>query len=269
MGAISLQLEKLQHLQVLILSNNNFSGVIPSSLSNLKAMKNQTESSNVLQYSNSSTMSYVDKMEIVNKGQFLEYAKSLAMVRCLDLSGNNFSGDIPRGIGFLIDLKFLNLSRNHLSGTIPTTFGNLVKLESLDISRNNIIGYIPGELQLLTYLSYFNISYNNLSSRILIGGQFLTFNGGSFSNIAHLCGLQINRSCSSSLSPKFTQDEDGSEEEWDEDVWWEVGIGLSFGFGFAIFIGVLCFNKKYHFKCFKTMDEFIFILDQYVKENKF
>ncbi|GLJ13482.1 hypothetical protein SUGI_0213340 [Cryptomeria japonica] len=269
-GEIPLQLAKLQHLQVLILSNNNFFGVIPSSLSSLKAMKNQTESTDVLQYSNhSSSMSYVDKMEIVNKGQFLEYAKSLAMVRCLDLSGNNFSGDIPQGIGFLIGLKSLNLSRNHLSGKIPTSFGYLVKLESLDISKNNIIGDIPGELQLLTYLSYFNISYNNLSGRIPVGGQFLTFSDSSFSNNAHLCGLQINTSCSSFLSPNYTQDEDVSKEEWDEDVWWEVEIGLSFGVGFALIIGVLCFNKKCRFKCFKIMDEVIFMLDKNVQEKLF
>ncbi|XP_059073165.1 receptor-like protein 43 [Cryptomeria japonica] len=94
-GGICLELTKLENLQVLILSNNNLSGAIPSSLRNLRAMANQTESAKVLKFSNSSSMPYLDKIKINNKGLVLEYVKSLELVRCLDLSNNNFSGDIP------------------------------------------------------------------------------------------------------------------------------------------------------------------------------
>ena len=143
-----------------------------------------------------------------------------------------------------------------------------MKLESLDISRNNIIGDIPEELQFLTYLSYFNLSYNNLSGRIPVGGQFLTFSGTSFLNNVHLCGLQINTNCSSSISPNFTHNEGVIAEEWD-DALWEVGIWLSFGLGFAIVIAILCFQKRCRVHYFKIMDEIIFILDQNVPKIKF
>ncbi|XP_057826093.2 receptor-like protein 33 [Cryptomeria japonica] len=269
-GEIPLELTKLENLQVLILSNNDLSGAIPSSLRNLRAMTNQTQSVEAfLQYSNSSSIPYLDKMEINNKGFFLEYVRSLALVRCLDLSNNNFSGDIPKDIGFLIGLRILNLSRNHLNGKIPTSFGKLVQLESLDLSWNNLIGNIPTELQSLTFLSFLNISCNSFSGRIPQGAQWLTFDERSFSNNGHLCGLQINISCSSSPSSNNIYDEDVSEQEWEEHVWWEVGIGLSFGFGFSIVVGVLCFNKKCRTRCFKVMDGIIVILDQTIREKVF
>ncbi|XP_059073169.1 receptor-like protein 34 [Cryptomeria japonica] len=266
---IPLELTKLENLQVLILSNNNLSGAIPSSLRNLRAMANQTESAKVLKFSNSSSMPYLDKIEINNKGLVLEYVKSLALVRCLDLSNNNFSGDIPQEIGFLIGLRILNLSMNQLHGKIPTSFGNLVQLESLDLSDNNLIGNIPNELQSLTFLSYLNISCNNFSSRIPQGAQWLTFDERSFSNNANLCGLQININCSPSSPSNKIYDEDVSEHEWEEHVWWEVGIGLSFGFGFSIVIGVLCFNKNCRKRCFKVMDDIIVILDQSIQKKIF
>ncbi|XP_059073168.1 receptor-like protein 34 [Cryptomeria japonica] len=268
-GGIPLELTKLENLQVLILSNNNLSRAIPSSLRNLRAMANQTQSAKVLEFLNSSSMPYLDKIEINNKGLFLEYVKSLALVRCLDLSNNNFSGDIPQEIGFLIGLRILNLTMNHLHGKIPTSFGNLVQLESLDLSDNNLIGNIPNELQSLTFLSYLNISCNNFSGRIPQGAQWLTFDERSFSNNANLCGLQIKINCSPSPPSNQIYDEDVSEHEWEEHVWWEVGIGLSFGFGFSIVIGVLCFNKKSRKRCFKVMDDIIVILDQSTQKNIF
>ncbi|KAH9294113.1 hypothetical protein KI387_040683, partial [Taxus chinensis] len=241
-GGIPLQLEKLQNLQVLILSNNSFSGNIPRNFGKLKGMKNQTQSTEVLQYdSNSfSLVAYVEKLVITTKGQFLEYERSLALIRCLDISNNNLSGDIPHDIGFLIGLRVLNFSGNQLSGEIPNSFEKLLQLESLDLSRNNLIGAIPIELQLLTFLSYLDVSHNNLSGRIPQGGQLSTFSESSFSNNGDLCGIQININCSSfSVSPKTSDDEDASEEDWEEHIWWEVGLGLSFGFGFAVVIGVL------------------------------
>lgn len=235
-GGIQSELAKLENIQVLILSNNNLYGAIPSSLRSLIAMANQTQIAKVLQYSNSSLVRYVDKIEINNKGLFLEYVRSLALVRCLDLSNNNFSSDIPQDIGFLIGLMILNLSRNCLNGKIPTSFGNLMQLESLDLLGNNLIGNIPVELQSLTFLSYFNISCNKFLGRIPQGAQWLTFDGRSFSNNENVCGLQINIICFSSPSSNNTYDEYIREEEWEEHLWLEVGIGLSIGFGFSFVI---------------------------------
>ncbi|KAH9314280.1 hypothetical protein KI387_022907 [Taxus chinensis] len=262
----------LSTLKMLNLENNLFEGNIPSNFGNFKAMTNQTQSTEILPYNSNSNSSlpYIEKLVIKTKGQFLEYERSLALIRCLDLSNNNFAGDIPLEIGFLIGLRVLDLSRNQLSGKIPNSFEKLVQLESLDLARNNLIGAIPTELQFLTFLSYLDVSQNNLLGRIPQGGQLLTFNASYFSNNEHLCGVQINISCSTShVSPKSSDDEDASEEEWEEYIWWGMGLGLSFGSGFAVVIGVLCLSKKSRSKCFKIMDDIIVIVDEIVRKKIF
>ncbi|WP_342088399.1 leucine-rich repeat domain-containing protein [Dyadobacter sp. OTU695] len=63
----------------------------------------------------------------------------------LNLSGNDFSGQIPPEIGNLTALRDLYLSwseglnpRSPLTGEIPAEFANLVSLETLDLSNNNL-----------------------------------------------------------------------------------------------------------------------------------
>ncbi|SVC98725.1 uncharacterized protein METZ01_LOCUS351579, partial [marine metagenome] len=71
----------------------------------------------------------------------------------LDLSNNGLTGEIPTGIGNLINLTYLNLSHNELSGEIPTEIGNLTNLAELALSRNQLSGEIPSEIGNLTNLS--------------------------------------------------------------------------------------------------------------------
>lgn len=66
-------------------------------------------------------------------------------VVALNLSGNDFSGQIPPEIGNLTALRDLYLSwseglnpRSPLTGEIPAELANLVSLETLDLSNNNL-----------------------------------------------------------------------------------------------------------------------------------
>ncbi|BFG24009.1 hypothetical protein CerSpe_102830 [Prunus speciosa] len=58
---------------------------------------------------------------------------SLSNLQVLDLSSNNFSGNIPDQISNLTNLEKLNLSHNHLTGQIPGSFQSLHLLSSFSV----------------------------------------------------------------------------------------------------------------------------------------
>ncbi|KAG8480696.1 hypothetical protein CXB51_025284 [Gossypium anomalum] len=64
----------------------------------------------------------------------------------LDLSYNNFSGNIPLEIGLLKSIYTISLQYNSFSGSIPREILNLTKLHHLDLAQNNIFGSIPSNI---------------------------------------------------------------------------------------------------------------------------
>ncbi|KAG1362577.1 receptor-like protein EIX2 [Cocos nucifera] len=83
------------------LSQNNFSGVIPTELVNLYGLSFLNLSNNHF------------------TGKIPENIGALRQLESLDLSVNNLSGMIPSTISSLYSLSHLNLSNNNLSGRIP------------------------------------------------------------------------------------------------------------------------------------------------------
>ncbi|CAL5394614.1 unnamed protein product [Camellia sinensis] len=88
-------------------------------------------------------MYYQDSVVVVMKGFEIEYSRILMVFSIIDLSSNNFQGDIPKSIAKLNSLRGLNLSHNNLTSHIPTSLANLTNLESLDLSSNKLVGEIP------------------------------------------------------------------------------------------------------------------------------
>ncbi|XP_058070144.1 probable LRR receptor-like serine/threonine-protein kinase At1g74360 [Magnolia sinica] len=122
----------------------------------------------------------------------------------LQLSGNNFSGEIPKEIGEMqnfslmqvgfnqfsgrlpttigqLPLVVLNVSNNRFSGEIPSELGDIKCLQNLDLSRNNFSGKFPESLGRLTDLNKFNVSYNPfIHGSVPTTGQLSTFDEDSF-----------------------------------------------------------------------------------------
>ncbi|KAL5566016.1 hypothetical protein UlMin_029180 [Ulmus minor] len=180
-------------LHIIDLSQNNFSGPLP--LKHIKcwdAMKVVDAPTLTYMQLNISFQFWVNRYKVTtrwwpgviltNKGIELVYRKIQELLVAIDLSNNNFEGEVPELIGSLVGLRLLNLSNNNLMGLIPSSLGNLRNLESLDLSRNKLSGEIPQTLGALNFLSYFDVSNNQLSGPIPKGGQFDRFPDSSFAN---------------------------------------------------------------------------------------
>ncbi|CAN0872275.1 Leucine-rich repeat receptor-like serine/threonine/tyrosine-protein kinase SOBIR1 [Linum grandiflorum] len=78
----------------------------------------------------------------------------------LDLSSNQFSGDVPS----IVNLRFLNLSSNNFSGDL-SFLQHFPNLETLSLSNNLFTGQIPDSIRSLCNLRSFEFSgYNRLTS---------------------------------------------------------------------------------------------------------
>ncbi|XP_060670179.1 receptor-like protein EIX1 [Ziziphus jujuba] len=84
----------------------------------------------------------------------------------LSISHNRISGGIPASIGNNPDLEVIDLSNNNLTGIIPPSIGNCSFLKVLDLSKNNLFGNIPASLGELSTLQTLHLSNNKLSGEI-------------------------------------------------------------------------------------------------------
>ncbi|KAL8482275.1 hypothetical protein ACS0TY_028437 [Phlomoides rotata] len=105
----------------------------------------------------------------------------------MDMSSNQFSGDIPRSFDGCQSLETLSLSNNMFRGSIPESLA-IRSLKSLDLSRNNLSGLIPKSFEKLRLLDHFNVSYNSLEGEIPDEGPFINFTAQSFAHNSALCG---------------------------------------------------------------------------------
>nr|XP_018673489.1 PREDICTED: probable leucine-rich repeat receptor-like protein kinase At1g35710 [Musa acuminata subsp. malaccensis] len=253
-----LHIANLTSLQVLDLSSNHLSGSIPSSLGNCSAMVEiQHDTTSLLNLFNVSG-SYSESIVITVKGFDIQYTRILSLVKSIDLSNNNLSGEIPRELTSLHGLLFLNLSKNHLRGTIPEKIGSMEQLESLDLSMNNLTGDIPSSLSSLTFLSHLNLSHNNLSGRIpTAGGQMSTFlaDPSIYDGNEYLCGTPLPE-CPGDAdhqSPPHEHEEKNGDRL--ETVWEITSIVMGFVVGFWSFVGTMIMKQSIRMAFFRVFDK--------------
>lgn len=157
-------------LETLILSLNNFGGILPDSIGNLSTQLNglYLEANNI-QGSIPASLGNLFNLNLLLMRQNLltgvipESLGQLQKLQKLTLNQNTLSGEIPSSLGNLTQLFSLYLSDNRLQGRIPPTFGNCQNLQELDISQN-ISGTIPLEVFDFPSLSFLlNLSHNTLN----------------------------------------------------------------------------------------------------------
>ncbi|KAI4353401.1 hypothetical protein L6164_002354 [Bauhinia variegata] len=184
-------------LKTLVVSNTNFSGPFPYSISNLRQLtkldfsKCQFGGTLASSMSNLTELTYVDLSNNNFTGPIPSFNRSRYLTH-LDLSHNDLKGGILSAhLEDLPDLVYIDLRYNSLSGSIPSSLfslpllqkiqlsynnfdGQLVEfsnssssaLDTLDLSSNNLTGPIPSSIFNLRNLSILQLSSNQLNGSI-------------------------------------------------------------------------------------------------------
>ncbi|KAL7596745.1 hypothetical protein Lser_V15G28952 [Lactuca serriola] len=261
-GTIPLKLCQLASLQILDMSMNNLHGTIPSCLSNLTSMVHQGTFSQDEEIQISYLPGpYVDHAMIEWQGDEREFFSTLKLLKSIDLSSNNLTGQIPYQITNLSDLISLNLSKNALSGEIPQKIGEMKKLLTLDLSQNNFSGQIPSSMSQMSLLNYLDLSFNNLSGRIPTNTQLQSFQPSRYVGNKGLCGPPLTKKCPGDEEPVATSvigKNDGDGEDTDDELelwgWFYIGGGMGFATGFWMACGALLLNRRGRHAFFQFYD---------------
>ncbi|XP_039119428.1 receptor-like protein 33 [Dioscorea cayenensis subsp. rotundata] len=237
------------NLQIFDISSNHFTGSLPSEcFKSMKAMMVHQGQTKTIGYRNDSSSApyYQDTITVNLKGFEIQLVKILSTFTSIDLSDNQFVGNIPQVLGDLKSLHSLNMSLNALTGEIPRVLGDMSELEALDLSGNQLSGVIPSSLTSLTFLAFLNLSNNNLIGRIPQSYQFFTFSNSSFEGNPGLCGSPLSRDCINSTSVEPSSNSTNAPTEFDMDkIWFWMFTGLGYGVGFAAAIIYLLFFPKW------------------------
>ncbi|XP_007207989.2 probable LRR receptor-like serine/threonine-protein kinase At3g47570 [Prunus persica] len=142
-------LTNARELRKLVMTNNNFGGSLPTSISNL---------STKLEFF------LVQKNRI--DGSIPAGLGNLISMEALAMYENSLTGNIPTDIGKLANLVEFDISMNKLSGSIPSSLGDLTKLSRLYLEGNYLQGFIPSSLGECHGLQLLDLSYNNLNGTI-------------------------------------------------------------------------------------------------------
>ncbi|XP_062198036.1 receptor kinase-like protein Xa21 isoform X2 [Phragmites australis] len=170
-GRIPSTLGNLTKLVGLSLSNNNFTGPIPTEIFNIHTL------STILDVSNNNLEGSIQQ-EIGNLINLVEFRAA----------SNKLSGQIPSSLGECQLLQNLYLQNNMFSGGIPSLLGQLKGLQIVDLSSNNMSGQIPMFFGTFSTLQYLNISFNSFFGELPTVGIFANASAISIQGNSELCG---------------------------------------------------------------------------------
>ncbi|GLJ41811.1 hypothetical protein SUGI_0865660 [Cryptomeria japonica] len=263
----------------LLLSGNNLTGEIPSSICNNSGYHRVLDlSKNKLTGMIPSNIGRCSEMEILKLAQNVLQGKipkelgNLQSLRTLNLNGNRLQGIIPPSIANCTDLQIFDLGNNNFEGSIPVWIEKLTDLRILSLASNKFDGRIPPQLFGLQYLQILDLPDNQLSGNIPSDVSklcALVNNSQSFHLQYSSYYLEVTNWDTETQSLGFGRQHNYKElnntttESVDAvvmDRWWAMGVGLSYGVGFATVIAVLCFHMKWRYICFSFMDNFIYDL---------
>ncbi|KAI3735088.1 hypothetical protein L6452_14577 [Arctium lappa] len=185
-------IQEPRQLKVLVLGNNNLSGVIPNCWMNWGSLEILDLKENKLSGEIPSSLGNISSLVSLAvrnnrlSGKLpvsLLNSKSLVII---DLAENRLSGRIPTSIGRDdTSLRLLSLRSNKLEGEIPNEICGLSSLQILDLADNDLSGNLPTCFRNFSVISGRNLSspiilYDALFENQVIGSASLVIKGQVF-----------------------------------------------------------------------------------------
>uniref|UniRef100_A0A803L7F0 FBD domain-containing protein n=1 Tax=Chenopodium quinoa TaxID=63459 RepID=A0A803L7F0_CHEQI len=171
------------------LSENQFSGPIPSSIVDLISLTSLTLHDNKL----SGKIPFeIGKLKSLNSlhlslnrisRSIPDSIGKLSKLQDLSLSHNKLTGPIPSSIGKLVSLQAFSLSNNRLTGVLPNSIGNLPKIQYISLENNMITGNLPSSLGNLT----------TLITMVFANNRFVGQIPRNFGNLKSLMSLDLSK----------------------------------------------------------------------------
>ncbi|KAL1543008.1 non-specific serine/threonine protein kinase [Salvia divinorum] len=186
-GPIPSSISNASLIEWIILSSNRFTGPVPN-LERLTLIEDFTMHTNLIEddmsfissLTNSTKLVRFDVSENMLSGTLPESLANLSvLVNMFDIHKNQIHGSIPLGIGNLVNLDVVDLSHNLLDGLIPMSISKLSNLRNLFMGRNRFEGELPSLFGNMTRLSRFQLDGNELSGNV-------PSSLGSFTNLLEL-----------------------------------------------------------------------------------
>ncbi|RXI01426.1 hypothetical protein DVH24_014775 [Malus domestica] len=152
-GNIPISLSNASRLQVLELPQNDLSGTVPGeSLGSLQSLVLLNIADNQLGNRKVGDLNFLSLLANCTRAIPGSIANFSTQLNYLTLGENFIHGNLPNGIGNLINLTTLELGNNYLGGSVPHEIGKLEKLEKLYLDSNIFSGSIPSSLGNMTSL---------------------------------------------------------------------------------------------------------------------
>ncbi|KAJ9179010.1 hypothetical protein P3X46_010841 [Hevea brasiliensis] len=198
----------LSNLLYINMSRNNFSGNVPSSISEIQELNTLDLSHNKLSgelpeslFANCTSYCTLILSNNNLQGNIFPQNMNLRSSMTLDMKNNNFS--VMTGVDFLDSslLSFLDISNNKVSGPFPRQLCNMSSLGFLDLSENRLYGPMPScfNASLLRFLFLKKNSLNGSIPHVLLRSPKLvaldvrdnSFSGNIPSWISQLSELRV------------------------------------------------------------------------------
>ncbi|CDY38373.1 BnaC01g09820D [Brassica napus] len=157
------------NVEKLDLSGMNLTGKISDSIKQLTSLVSFNISCNGFESLLPTSLPPLKSVDISQNeftGNLFVFGNESAGLVHLNVSGNNLSGNLTEDLGNLVSLEVLDLRGNFFQGSLPRSFKNLQKLRYLGLSGNNLTGELPRVLGELSSLETAILGYNEFEGPI-------------------------------------------------------------------------------------------------------
>ncbi|KAL6992183.1 LRR receptor-like serine/threonine-protein kinase ghr1 [Sarracenia purpurea var. burkii] len=156
-------------LQVLKLSNNKFSDLIPNGLlrgDSLVLTELDLSGNNLSGPVSMITSTTLNVLNLSSNALYGELPLLTGSCAVLDLSRNQFGGNLTRLVKWA-NIEILDLSQNRLTGSFPEVTSQFLRLNYLNLSHNNLSSSLPEVITHFPKLTVLDLSFNQLDGPLL------------------------------------------------------------------------------------------------------